>query len=119
LLKQHRIRSTDPDTVPRILQRSAVKVADGVAPVAGVRGFSYGFRIAPPGLRPIAVFDEMLRRHPELDRGIRRTPERRIRTWRALYGPECDMIFRQVREPDVLGLSDFADMSDLSVIVTG
>jgi hypothetical protein len=72
-----------------------------------------------PGLRPIAVFEEMLRRHPELDRGIRRTLERRIRTWRALYGPERDVIFRQVHEPGVLGLSDFTDMNDLGIIVAG
>jgi hypothetical protein len=71
------------------------------------------------GLRPIAVFEEMLRRHPELDRGIRRTLERRIRTWRALYGPERDVIFRQVHEPGVMGLSDFTDMNDLGVIVAG
>ena len=34
---------------------------------------------ASPGLRPIAVFEELLRRHPELGAGIRRTLERRIR----------------------------------------
>jgi hypothetical protein len=72
-----------------------------------------------PGLRPIGVFEEMLRRHPQLDRGIRRTLERRIRTWRALYGPERDIIFRQVHEPGVLGLSDFTDMNDLGVIIAG
>lgn len=32
-----------------------------------------------PGLRPVAVFEEMLRRHPDLGTGIRRTLERRIR----------------------------------------
>lgn len=37
---------------------------------------------AAPGLRPIAVFEEMLRRHPELGVGVRRTLERRIRAWR-------------------------------------
>ena len=41
---------------------------------------------AAPGLRPIAVFEEMPRRHPELGAGIRRTLERRIRAWRALHG---------------------------------
>jgi hypothetical protein len=34
---------------------------------------------AAPGIRPVAVFEEMLRRHPELGSGIRRTLERRIR----------------------------------------
>ena len=33
-----------------------------------------------PGLRPVAIFDEIRRRHPELGAGIRRTLERRIRT---------------------------------------
>ena len=30
---------------------------------------------AAPGLRPIAIFEEMIRRHPELGHGIRRTLE--------------------------------------------
>src|ERR1700751_3817840 len=30
-----------------------------------------------PGLRPIAIFDEIRRRHPEIDPGVRRTLERR------------------------------------------
>ena len=40
---------------------------------------------ASPGLRPVALFDEMRRRHPDLGAGIRRTLERRIRSWRALH----------------------------------
>src|SRR5699024_11189749 len=43
---------------------------------------------AAPGLRPVAIFEELMRRHPELGHGIRRTLERRIRQWRALHGPE-------------------------------
>lgn len=72
-----------------------------------------------PGLRPVAIFDEMLRRHPELSPGIRRTLERRIRAWRALHGAEQDVIFRQVHEPGRLGLSDFTDMSGLGITVAG
>ena len=56
-----------------------------------------------PGLRPVAIFEEMLRRHPELSPGIRRTLERRIRSWRALHGAEQDVIFRQVHEPGRMG----------------
>ena len=72
-----------------------------------------------PGLRPVAIFEEMLRRHPELSPGIRRTLERRIRSWRALHGAEQDVIFRQVHEPGRMGLSDFTDMSALGVTVGG
>lgn len=48
---------------------------------------------AAPGLRPIGVFEELRRRHPELSPGVRRTLERRIRNWRALHGPEREVIF--------------------------
>lgn len=72
-----------------------------------------------PGLRSVAIFDEMLRRHPELSPGIRRTLERRIRSWRALHGAEQDVIFRQVHEPGQSGQSDFTDMSSLGVTIGG
>lgn len=74
---------------------------------------------AAPGLRAVAVFEEMLRRHPELPPGIRRTLERRIRAWRALHGEDREVIFRQVHEPGRLGLSDFTDMGALGVTVAG
>ena len=74
---------------------------------------------AAPGLRAIAVLAEIRRRHPEISPGIRRTLERRIRTWRALVGPEQDVIFRQEHPPGRLGLSDFTDTSVLGVTVAG
>jgi len=74
---------------------------------------------AAPGLRPIGVFEELRRRHPELSPGVRRTLERRIRNWRALHGPEQEVIFRQEHPPGRMGLSDFCDMRDLGVSVAG
>lgn len=74
---------------------------------------------ASPGLRPVAVLEELLRRHPELGPGIRRTLERRIRQWRARHGPEREVIFRQTHEPGRMGLSDFTDMGGLGVTVAG
>jgi len=74
---------------------------------------------AAPRVRPIAIFEEMARRHPQLSRTVRRTLERRIRAWRAVHGEERDVIFRQVHEPGRMGLSDFTEMGDLSITVTG
>jgi hypothetical protein len=71
------------------------------------------------GIRAIAVFDEMMRRHPELGRSVRRTLERRIRTWRALNGPDQEVIFRQQHPPGRMGLSDFTDMGDLRITIAG
>jgi hypothetical protein len=74
---------------------------------------------AAPGIRPIAIFEELRRRHPELSLCVRRTLERRIRSWRALHGAEREVIFRQVHEPGRMGLSDFTEMGDLAVRIAG
>jgi len=74
---------------------------------------------AAPTVRPVTVFEELRRRHPELPPGLRRTLERRIRAWRAQHGPERDVVFRQVHEPGRMGLSDFTEMGDLGVHVGG
>src|ERR1700681_1527097 len=74
---------------------------------------------AAPGIRAIAVLDEIRRRHPEIGPGIRRTLERRMRGWRALAGPEQDVIFRQEHGPGRLGLSHFTDTSALGITIAG
>src|SRR4051812_7950869 len=78
-----------------------------------------GMLRAAPGIRSIAIFEEIRRRHPELGPGIRRTLERRIRMWRAAHGPEQEIIFRQEHPPGRLGLSDFTDLSDAGVSIAG
>ncbi len=72
---------------------------------------------AVPGLRSVAIFEEMQRRHPDLSAGARRTLERRIRSWRAVHGADQEVIFRKVHEPGRMGLSDFTDMTDLGVTI--
>ena len=74
---------------------------------------------AAPELRAVAIFEEMQRRHPDLPVGVRRTLERRIRSWRALHGADQEVIFRQVHEPGRTGLSDFTDMAELGVTIAG
>ena len=74
---------------------------------------------AAPGLRPIAVFEELCRRHPDLGAGTRRTLERRIRAWRAVNGPDREVIFRQEHPPGRMGLSDFTEVADLGVTIAG
>jgi hypothetical protein len=74
---------------------------------------------AAPGLRAVAIFEEMQRRHPHLSSGARRTLERRIRLWRARHGADQEVIFRQVHEPGRMGLSDFTDMADLGITIAG
>jgi len=72
-----------------------------------------------PGLRPIAIFEELCRRHPELSAGTRRTLERRIRGWRAVNGRDREVIFRQEHPPGRMALSDFTEVADLGVTIAG
>ena len=74
---------------------------------------------AAPGIRCVAIFEEVIRRHPELGDGIRRTLERRVRAWRAIHGEEQDVIFRQDHVPGRTGLSDFTVMGDAAITVAG
>jgi hypothetical protein len=74
---------------------------------------------AAPGLRSVAIFEEIDRRYPQTYLGTRRTMERRIRAWRARHGPEQEVIFRQTHEPGRMGLSDFTDMADLAITIAG
>ena len=72
-----------------------------------------------PGIRPVGVFQELMQRHPDLNPGVRRTLERRIRAWRAEHGPKQEVIFRQKHEPGRRGFSDFTRMGSLGVTVAG
>ena len=74
---------------------------------------------AAPGIRAVAIFEELCRRHPEMATGVRRTLERRIARWRALNGPNRDVIFRQEHPPGRMGLSDFTDMGGLGITIAG
>src|SRR5207342_2442648 len=74
---------------------------------------------AAPGIRAVAIFEEICRRHPEMAPGVRRTMERRIARWRALNGPSRDVIFRQEQVPGRMGLSDFTDMGGLGITIAG
>jgi transposase InsO family protein len=74
---------------------------------------------AAPGLRAVAIFEEICRRDLGIAPGVRRTLERRIAGWRALNGPNRDVIFRQEHPPGRMGLSDFTDMGALGITIAG
>ena len=72
-----------------------------------------------PGLRAVTIFEELRRRHPKLSASVRRTLERRVRRWRALHGPEQEVIFAQRHPPGRLALSDFTATGNLGVTIAG
>ena len=109
------------DKDPRLpSQKQAPRGRRRADPLAGVwEGEVIGMLQAAPGLRPIAIFEELLRRHPRLSPGMRRTLERRIRAWRAVNGVEREVMFRQEHPPGRMGLSDFTDAGERGVTIAG
>lgn len=74
-----------------------------------------------PSLKSIALLRYLQQQHPEgfaTDR-VRRTLERRVRDWRAMKGPDKDLIFRQAPVPGHMALSDFTEASSLAVSIKG
>ncbi len=51
--------------------------------------------------------------------GQERTFRRHVASWRALHGPEQEVIFEQVHRPGVRGQSDFTNMNDLEITLAG
>ena len=73
-----------------------------------------------PGLRPVTILHDLCLRYPERDlMPARRTLERRVRQWKALHGPEKEVIFRQNHPPGRQGMSDFTDCGKLGVTIAG
>lgn len=74
-----------------------------------------------PAVQAVTLMRHLQLTHPEAfpDDRVRRTLERRVRDWRALHGPERDVIFRQAPEPGRMALSDFTDASALGVTIGG
>lgn len=72
------------------------------------------------GLRPITILEELTRRYPDQDwQRSRRTLERRLETWKALHGPDQEVMFRQEHPPGQQALSDFTAVANLGVTIAG
>lgn len=74
-----------------------------------------------PAVQAVTLMRHLQLTDPEAfpDDRVRRTLERRVRDWRALHGPEREVIFRQTPEPARMALSDFTDAGALGVTIGG
>jgi hypothetical protein len=74
-----------------------------------------------PAVQAVTLLRHLQMTDPDAfpDDRVRRTLERRVRDWRALHGPERDVIFRQTPEPGRMALSDFTDTTELGVTIAG
>ena len=73
-----------------------------------------------PALQPITLFDELDKIAPgKFDHSNLRTLQRRIKLWRAQYGPAQDVIFRQTHAPGEMGISDYTWANKLNITLDG
>ncbi len=73
-----------------------------------------------PGLKPVTLLRELQRRYPGVyEDNVRRTLERRINQWRALKGPDREVMFPQTAIAGQVAQSDFSHMDDVGVTLAG
>ena len=73
-----------------------------------------------PALQGSTLFALLCERHPGQYQSTQvRTLQRHIAQWRALHGPEREVIFEQQHVPGERGQSDFTHMEDLGVTIAG
>lgn len=73
-----------------------------------------------PNLQAITLLEYLQERYPEqYPDSLHRTLQRRVKQWRALYGPEQEVIFRQIHAPGRQGLSDFTHLKLTTITVSG
>jgi len=73
-----------------------------------------------PALQGSTLFALLCERHPDRYRPTQvRTLQRHIAQWRALHGPEREVIFEQQHTPGERAQSDFTHMEDLGVTIAG
>src|SRR6266581_3074080 len=73
-----------------------------------------------PALQASTLFALLCEKHPGRYRPTQdRTLRRHIARWRALYGPEQEVIFEQQHIPGERAQSDFTHMEDLGVTIAG
>jgi hypothetical protein len=73
-----------------------------------------------PALQATTLFALLCAQHPDRYRPTQvRTLQRQIRDWKALHGPEQEVIFEQVHTPGERMQSDFTHLEDLEVTLSG
>lgn len=73
-----------------------------------------------PALQGSTLFALLCERHPGHYRPTQvRTLQRHIQRWRAIHGPDKDVIFEQCHQPGERAQSDFTHMEDLRVTLAG
>ena len=73
-----------------------------------------------PGIEALTLFEWLQRKHPgQFSDGQLRTLQRRVKGWKAFYGPGKEVFFPQEHHPGELSASDFTHMESLGITIDG
>lgn len=78
-----------------------------------------------PQLQPITLLEYLQAHYKDNDGNpiypdkLLRTLQRRVQQWKAIEGPEQEVMFRQHHEPGRLGLSDFTELKKIIITIQG
>ncbi|MEN8232554.1 MAG: IS21 family transposase [Thermodesulfobacteriota bacterium] len=73
-----------------------------------------------PQLTPMTLFEKLQKDHPgEYQDSKLRTLQRRVSKWKALYGPDKEVMFRQEQVAGRMGISDFTTLKEVTITIQG
>lgn len=73
-----------------------------------------------PALTPITLLEHLQRQKPDVDwLPLQRTLQRRVREWKALHGPDPEVIFPLSYAPAEIAFCDFTHLKDVTVTIAG
>lgn len=72
-----------------------------------------------PRLKPMTLFEHLQDTYPGKYPNVLRTLQRRVQTWKALYGPSPEVMFELRHTPGTMGLSDFTQLKGVTVTIAG
>jgi hypothetical protein len=73
-----------------------------------------------PALTPITLLEHLQRQKPDVDWiPLQRTLQRRVREWKALHGPDPEVIFPLSYEPGEIAFCDFTQLKGVAVTIAG
>jgi hypothetical protein len=72
-----------------------------------------------PRLKPMTLFEYLQDTYPGKYPQVLRTLQRRVQTWKALYGPSPEVMFELRHEAGMMGISDFTELKGMTITIAG
>lgn len=73
-----------------------------------------------PDVQPMTLYEHLEDNYPgQYNHSILRTLQRRVSTWKSLYGNDKEVMFRQIHNPGQMGISDFTLLKGITITING